>query len=119
LRQREREYVAVAAEPVHTGNRPLEQALGSATGAKKGAITKHIHRVVDSFLEGVALTGDDLKFAEGVEAKNLERARELGNGLLKDAIDGWTEGQDIRELTNDLCLRTDGKIRKEDLDSLI
>jgi len=27
--------------------------------------------------------------------------------------------QDIRELTNDLCLRTDGKIRKEDLDAII
>ena len=26
---------------------------------------------------------------------------------------------DVRELTNDLCLRTDGKIQKEDLDSLI
>jgi DNA-directed RNA polymerase subunit beta' len=38
---------------------------------------------------------------------------------LKDVVDTWEEGQDIRELTNDLCLRTDGKIQKEDLDSLI
>ena len=119
LTPRELEYVAAAAEQILAAIRPLEQELGKATGAKKGAITKHIHRVVDSFLAGEALTGDDLKFAEGVDAKNLERARELGNGLLKDAIDTWAEGQDIRELTNDLCLRTDGKIRKEDLDSLI
>ena len=29
------------------------------------------------------------------------------------------EDGDVRELANDLCLRTDGKIQKEDLDSLI
>ena len=119
LTPRELEYVATAAEQILAAIRPLEQELGTAVGAKKGAITKHIHRIVDAFLAGEALTGDDVKFAEGVDAKNLERSRELGNGLLKDAIDTWAEGQDIRELTNDLCLRTDGKIRKEDLDSLI
>ena len=26
---------------------------------------------------------------------------------------------EIRELTNDLCLRTDGKIQKEDLDAIV
>ena len=45
--------------------------------------------------------------------KNLEKARELGNGLLQRRRRhvGRTS-QDIRELTNDLCLRTDGKIRR-------
>ena len=38
---------------------------------------------------------------------------------MKDVVDSWEEGQDIRELTNDLCLRTDGKIQKEDLDQLV
>ena len=51
--------------------------------------------------------------------KNLEKARELGNGLLQDVVDTWEDGQDIRELTNDLCLRTDGKISKEDLDAIV
>src|SRR5207248_11276474 len=45
--------------------------------------------------------------------------RELGNGLLRDVVDTWEEGQDIRELTNDLCLRTDGRIQKEDLDAIV
>src|SRR4029077_7544231 len=90
-----------------------------AAGAKKGAITKHLHRVVDALLIGEELGEDDQKLVAGVDPKNLAKARELGNGLLKDAVDSWTEGQDIRELTNDLCLRTDGKIQKEDLDSLI
>ena len=31
---------------------PLEKELEKATGAKKGAITKHIHRVVDALLTG-------------------------------------------------------------------
>ena len=32
---------------------------------------------------------------------------------------GSTTDEDVRELANDLCLRTDGKIQKEDLDALI
>src|SRR5438045_9412234 len=51
--------------------------------------------------------------------KNLDRARDLGNGLLADVVDTWDGEQDIRELTNDLCLRTDGRIQKEDLDAII
>ena len=119
LTPRELEQVAAAAEQILAAIAPLEKELGKATGAKKGAITKHIHRIVDALLVGEELTGDDAAFAAGVDPKNLEKARDLGNGLLKDAVDAWAEGQDIRELTNDLCLRTDGKIQKEDLDSLI
>ncbi len=62
---------------------------------------------------------DDVELVSGIDQKNIEKARELGNGLLKDVVDSWEDGQDIRELTNDLCLRTDGKIQKEDLDALV
>src|SRR5439155_26675539 len=92
---------------------------GKATGAKKGAITKHIHRVVDSLLTGDEAHEDDASIVAAVDVKNLDKARELGNGLLKDVVDTWEEGQDIRELTNDLCLPTDGRIQKEDLDAII
>src|SRR5438045_9763599 len=51
--------------------------------------------------------------------KNLDRARDLGNGLLADVVDTWDGEQDIRELTNDLCLKTDGRIQKEDLDAIV
>jgi DNA-directed RNA polymerase subunit beta' len=119
LTPRELEQVASAAEQILAAIAPLEKELTKATGAKKGAITKHIHRVVDGLLTGEELNEEDAALASGVEKKNLDKARELGNGLLKDAIDSWEEGQDVRELTNDLCLRTDGKIQKEDLDSLI
>src|SRR5207244_1576379 len=46
-------------------------------------------------------------------------ARELGNGLLADVLAGADDDTDLRELANDLCLRTDGKIQKEDLDAII
>src|SRR5881398_47884 len=119
LAPREIENVAVAAEQILAAIKPLEKDLAKATGAKKGAITKHIHRVVDSLLEGTDIHEDDAALVEGVDTKNLDKARELGNGLIRDVVDTWEEGQDIRELTNDLCLRTDGRIQKEDLDAII
>src|SRR5690348_5968803 len=119
LTPRELEQVASAAEQILAAIAPLEKDLEKSTGAKKGAITKHIHRVVDALLEGSGVHEDDTNLVAGVDQKNLEKARDLGNGLLKDVVDSWEQGQDIRELTNDLCLRTDGKIRKEDLDAIV
>ncbi|HZT46192.1 MAG TPA: hypothetical protein VFA24_08445, partial [Gaiellaceae bacterium] len=119
LTPRELEQVASAGEQILASIAPLEKELDKATGAKKGAITKHIHRIVDALLLGEDLVDDDQPLVGGVDFKNLEKARDLGNGLLKDVVDTWEDGQDIRELANDLCLRTDGKIQKEDLDHLI
>ncbi len=119
LTPRELEQVAAGAEQILAAIQPLEKQLAKATGSKKGAITKHIHRIVDALLEGTELNEEDEALAKDVDAKNLEKARDLGNGLLYDVVNTWEEGQDIRELTNDLCLRTDGKIQKEDLDAII
>src|SRR6266702_3237377 len=119
LAPRELEQVSAAAEQILNAIQPLEKDLAKATGAKKGAITKHIHRVVDSLLNGDEIHDDDVSLVASVDVKNLDKARDLGNGLLRDVVDTWEEGQDIRELTNDLCLRTDGRIQKEDLDAII
>ena len=119
LAPRELEQVASAAEQILAAILPLEKDLAKATGAKKGAITKHIHRIVDTMLTGDDVHPDDVDLVSGVDVKNLDKARDLGAGLLKDVVDTWEEGQDIRELTNDLCLRTDGRIQKEDLDAII
>ncbi|HEY8706305.1 MAG TPA: DNA-directed RNA polymerase subunit beta', partial [Gaiellaceae bacterium] len=119
LAPRELEQVAAAAEQILAAILPLEKDLAKATGAKKGAITKHIHRIVDTMLTGDEVHPDDVALVSGVDVKNLDKARDLGAGLLKDVVDTWEEGQDIRELTNDLCLRTDGRIQKEDLDAII
>jgi DNA-directed RNA polymerase subunit beta' len=119
LTPRELENVAAAAEQILKGLEPLFKQQAKATGAKKGAISKHINRILDALLDGEEIAEEDAKFTEGVDMKNLDRSRDLGNGLLADVVDTWDGEQDIRELTNDLCLRTDGKIRKEDLDAII
>jgi DNA-directed RNA polymerase subunit beta' len=119
LTPRELENVASAAEQILKGLEPLFKQQAKATGAKKGAISKHINRILDALLDGEEIAEEDAKFVEGVDMKNLDRSRELGSGLLADVVDTWDGEQDIRELTNDLCLRTDGKIQKEDLDAII
>src|SRR5947207_4515364 len=67
LTPRELENVAVAAEQILAAIKPLEKDLAKATGAKKGAITKHIHRVVDSLLEGTDIHDDDTSLVSGVD----------------------------------------------------
>src|SRR5207248_7115921 len=119
LTPRELENVALAAEQILAALEPLFKQQAKATGSKKGAISKHINRVLDALLDGTELDEEDKKLVASVDSKNLDRAREFGNGLLGDVIDTWDGEQDIRELTNDLCLRTDGKIQKEDLDAIV
>src|SRR5579862_3418571 len=111
--------VSVAAEQVLAALEPLLKQHEKATGSKKGAISKHINRLIDALEAGEELPEEDQRLVANVDMKNLEKARELGNGLLDDVIAAWDGEGDIRELTNDLCLRTDGKIRKEDLDAII
>jgi DNA-directed RNA polymerase subunit beta' len=119
LAPRELEQVAAAAEQILAALDPLRKEQEAASGSKKGAISKHINRVFESLLSGSELHEEDAELVAGVDAKNLDKARELGNGLLVEVLDQADEETDIRELTNDLCLRTDGKIQKEDLDALI
>src|SRR5438128_395632 len=72
LTPRELEQVAVAAEQILAAIQPLEKELEKATGAKKGAITKHIHRVVDGLLTGDGLNEDDRALTSNVDTKNLD-----------------------------------------------
>jgi DNA-directed RNA polymerase subunit beta' len=119
LTPRELESVAAAAEQIKAAIAPLEREAEKASGSKKGAVTKHIHRIVDGLLTGGELNEEDQAIAEGVDQKNLEKARDLGNGLLAEVLEGIDADTDVRELTNDLCLRTDGRIQKEDLDAIV
>ncbi len=122
LNARELEQVAAAAEQIRDAIAPLAKQLDKATGAKKGAITKHINRVIDALLDGTELHEEDVDLAKNVDMKNLEKARDLGNGLLAETLEKDADvetPEDLRELVNDLCLKTDGKIQKEDLDALV
>src|SRR5262249_52460814 len=116
---REVELVAVAAEQIRDALAPLRAEQANAAGSAKGAVSKHINRVLDTLLQGGEVHADDAEIIGAVDAKNVEKARELGNGLLADVVATAEDDTDVRELANDLCLRTDGKIQKEDLDALI
>ena len=122
LTPRELETVASAAIQVREGLAPLYKELEKSTGSKKGAVTKHINRVIEALLAGKEQKEEDAALVTGVDLKNIEKARGLGKGLLAEVLEQAPPDADpevIRELTNDLCLRTDGKIQKEDLDAIV
>ena len=122
LSPRELELVAQTAVQIREALEPLRGELASATGSKKGAITKHVNRIMDALFGGGELKEEDAAIVAGVDAKALEKARELGNGLLQEVLEQTSEEADateIREVANDLCLRTDGKIQREDLDAIV
>jgi DNA-directed RNA polymerase subunit beta' len=119
LAPREIEAVATAAQEIRAALEPLHGELEKASGAKKGAITKHLHKLLDQLLSGEELSGEDAALVASVDAKNLDRARQIGSGLLRDVLehaeaDATTE--QVRELAYDLCL-VEGA-RKEDLDAV-
>jgi len=122
LSPRELDLVAGTAQQIREALDGLRREFDQSTGSKKGAVTKRLNRVTDALLNGGDLSEDDKELIAGVEVKALERSRELGNGLLREVVEGTMPDMDaaaVRTLTNDLCLRTDGKIRKEDLDALV
>ena len=119
LTPREVESVAASAVQIETALAPLRKDLAKATGSKKGAITKHLKRVQDVLLTGTELSEEDAALVADVDTKNLERAREVGAGLLGDvlaAVDPDADAAAVRELAYDLCLVAGTK--KEDLDAV-
>ncbi len=119
LAPRDTEAVGNAAVQILEALTPLAKQADKATGSKKGAITKHMNKVRDALLAGEQLEGEDAELVTGVDPKNLEKARELGNALLRDVLDqadGVADPAAVKELAYDLCLREGAK--KEDFDAL-
>src|SRR6185295_8891978 len=122
LTTRELDQVANAAGQINEALTPLHKEADKATGSKKGAVTKRMNKVRDALLAGEELEGDDAELVKGVEKKNLDKARDLGNGLLLELLEtlsGGEPAEDIRELAGDLCLRAEGRMDKADWDALI
>jgi DNA-directed RNA polymerase subunit beta' len=122
LSARELELVAQAGLQIAEAVAPLLAEAEAASGSKKGAITRHIGKIRDALLTGAELEGEDADRVAGVDQKNLEKARELGAGLLKELIETAEPGanlDELRELANDLCLKAEGRMQKEDLDSIV
>ena len=109
-----------AAEQIRQALDPVRVELEKSSGSKKGALTKRLHKIQDALLAGEELQGDDAELVAAVDTKNLERAREVGKGLLADLLKKLDEQPDdtspdaVRELASDLLL-VEGA-RKDDLD---
>src|SRR5438094_2176675 len=123
LTPKELETVGNVAIQIRKALGPLNKQLAKATGSKKGALTKHINRVLDGLLDKKAkVHEDDVELVAGIDEKQLDKARGLGKGLLGEALETaepTASDDEVRELVSDLCLRTDGKIQKEDFDALV
>ena len=122
LSSRELDQVSNAAVQIRDALAPLTKQADKASGSKKGAVTKHINRIKDALLAGEALEGEDAEFIAGVDLKNLEKARGLGNGLLAElleALEGNESPEEVRELAGDLCLKAEGRMEKGDHDAIL
>jgi DNA-directed RNA polymerase subunit beta' len=124
LSTKELDAVAQAATNIVTGLGGVLEAIDTGKGTAKGNARKQLERVM------VYLTGDDTAVTDAdaavlagirelVAAKELDRLRGLGAGLLadvvRDAIDNRsTEEYDVRAVANDLCLKADGKMTRDD-----
>ncbi len=122
LTSRELDQVANAAAQIREALAPLQAEYEASSGAKKGAVTKHIQRVQEALFTGSPLEGADAELVAGVDPKNLEKARDLGNGLLREVLEtapSDASADELRDLANDLCLKAEGRMQKEDLDALV
>jgi DNA-directed RNA polymerase subunit beta' len=122
LSSRELDQVATAATQINAALAPLFKKADRASGSKKGAITKHINRILDALLEGFEVDEEDAEIVAGIDMKNLEKARTLGKGLLEELLENieFDESpEEVREIANDLCLKTEGRMQKEDLDAIV
>src|SRR5207244_11141243 len=111
LTPRELETVATAAIEIKSALEPLRGELAEASGSKKGAITKHLNRLIDGLLGGAELHDEDRELVARLDMKQAERARDLGNGLLREVLeeaDPDAKTAPVRELATDICMRTDG-----------
>ena len=116
LTTRELDLVATAALQVYEALAPLRKELAKATGSKKGAITKHVNRVLDALVGGADLAADDEQFAAKVDLKQLEKTRDIGSGLLREVVEALEDGADqaaARELVHDLTLRPEARDKSE------
>src|SRR5918995_1715899 len=91
----------------------LETVAGSAI---------QIREALKGLFKKAQIHEDDQALVEGVDMKQVEKARDLGKGLLREVLESAepnASADEIRELTDNLCLRTDGKIQKEDHDAIV
>ncbi len=56
-----------AAIQIEEALRKLFKDAGKASGSKKGALTKHVNKVVEALLSGTELEGEDAEIVAGID----------------------------------------------------
>src|SRR4051794_25047460 len=71
LSPRELDNVATAATQIREATAALREEQAGASGSAKGAISKHLNRVMDALLTGGDIHEEDTELVSGVDMKNL------------------------------------------------
>src|SRR5262249_2866206 len=87
LTTRELGVVAQAAIQIRRALSSLQSEMDEASGSKKGAVRKHINRILEGLLAGADLSDEDASVVADVDRKNLNKAKDLGNGLLLELLE--------------------------------
>ena len=112
---------AVAADAIDILKEEIKR-VRDGKGAQKSAGRRALEASA-AFLAGNDSAKDAEALAEKLTGstrtrKELDKARGLGNGLLADVVrlapDVPAKELDVKELTNDLCLKASGKMTRED-----
>ena len=112
---------AVAADAIDILKEEIKR-VRDGKGAQKSAGRRALEASA-AFLAGDDTAKDADALAEKLTGstrtrKELDKARGLGNGLLADVVrlapDVPAKELDVKELTNDLCLKASGKMTRED-----
>ena len=112
---------AVAADAIDILKEEIKR-VRDGKGAQKSAGRRALEASA-AFLAGDDSAKDAEALAEKLTGstrtrKELDKARGLGNGLLADVVrlapDVPAKELDVKELTNDLCLKASGKMTRED-----
>ena len=121
LSSKELDTIALAAEHALGALAPVLETIETGKGTAKGNARKQLDRVT-SYLQGEdggATPADGPIMATLGELKEMDKARGLGNGLLADLVRDAAEhraeeGYELRATANDLCLKADGKMTRDD-----
>ncbi len=97
------------ARPSRNGKKAIERLALYLAGDNDALDAKKDDGLIERVLE-----------AKGDAQKELDRARGLGGGLLADVVRAAIdlpeeERAELRDLANDLCLKTDGRMSKDDV----
>ena len=103
LTPRELESVSQAAIQIREALAPLAAEAEKASGSKKGAITKHINKVLEALLSGGELEGDD---AELVVGDRPEEPRKGARAWQRAPARARRERSDAAHPTRSASLRT-------------